>query len=109
MATLFRVLTAATWKEARSTGIVPRCGNDQKDDGVNLNLAEAVQYTANKYFTVDEEPVLLEVDTSSFTEQIEWREPLANEPWQRPLARIKGLPIDSVISVTPISEDILNK
>ncbi|NIC08071.1 DUF952 domain-containing protein [Billgrantia bachuensis] len=109
MKILFRVLTAATWREAQSAGVVPRCGNDKKDDGVNLNVPEAVHYTANKYFTVDEEPVLLEVDTSSFAEQIEWREPLANEPWQRPLARIEGLPTDSVISVAPIAEDILNK
>ena len=106
--TLYRVLTLATWETAQESGIVPRCGNDHKEDGVHLNLPEAVDYTANRYFTSAENPVLLEIDTSSFAELIEWRIPLPHEPWHRPLARIAGIPIESVKSVKRIDPTKLN-
>ncbi|WP_046080492.1 DUF952 domain-containing protein [Halomonas sp. HG01] len=109
MSILYRVLPSATWKEAKETGVVPRCGNDHKADGVNLNLPEAVEYTAHKYFTSDEDPVLLKVDTADFEDRIEWRPPLDHEPWQRPLARIDGIPLESVVSVKPVEPTILSK
>ncbi|MBB3142530.1 DUF952 domain-containing protein [Halomonas organivorans] len=82
---------------------MPRCGNDHRADGVNLNLAEAVPYTVHKYFVAEERPVVLEVDPQDFAEHIEWRAPLPDEPWERPLARIPGLPVEAVISVRPAS------
>lgn len=109
MAILYRVLPLTTWQQARAAGRVPRCGNDHKADGVNLSLAEAIEYTARRYFTADEQPVVLTVDTSGFSQRIEWREPLANEPWLRPLARIPGLPVASVVEVTPVDTSILEK
>ncbi|MGK0547387.1 DUF952 domain-containing protein [Halomonas cupida] len=102
------MLTLATWETAQESGIVPRCGNDHKEDGVHLNLPEAVDYTANRYFTSAENPVLLKIDTSSFAELIEWRSPLPHEPWHRPLARIAGIPIESVQSVERIDPTKLN-
>lgn len=108
MSKLYRVLTLANWEEAKAKGVVARCGNDHKADGVNLNLPEAVNYTASKYFTPVEKPVLLEVDTTEFSDHIEWRHAIENEPWLRPLARINGIPVDCVVSVTSIDPKLLN-
>ncbi|WP_417329593.1 hypothetical protein [Halomonas cupida] len=49
MAILYRVLPLTTWQQARAAGRVPRCGNDHKADGANLNLAEAIEYTARRH------------------------------------------------------------
>jgi len=103
--TLFRVVSSATWKQAQAQGTVPRCGNDHRADGVHLCLPQVIAYTTNTYFTADEHPMLLEVDIAPFAEQIEWRAPTDSEPWQRPLARIPGIPVDSVISITPLEVD----
>ncbi|WP_143166197.1 hypothetical protein MRB56_07155 [Halomonas cupida] len=50
MAILYRVLPLTTWQQARAAGRVPRCGNDHKADGANLNLAEAIEYTARRHY-----------------------------------------------------------
>ncbi|WP_136249065.1 DUF952 domain-containing protein [Halomonas borealis] len=104
MASLYRVLPQAAWDAACRSGVVPRCGNDHRADGVNLNLAEAVPYTVHRYFVREERPVVLEVDSAGLAEHIEWRAPLPEEPWARPLARIPELPVSAVISVRAVSE-----
>lgn len=98
MPTLYRVLSESNWKKAQETGYVARCGNDVKADGVHLNLPEAVEYTAARYFTPDEAPLVLEVDYQSFEESLEWHEPTAEEPWRKPLARIANLPLNAVVT-----------
>lgn len=99
---LYRVITEKNWQEALRLGYVPRCGNDKKEDGIHLNLAEAVEYTANRYFTEDEKPLILVVNTESFSEQIEWRDSTTTEPWQRPLAKIDNLPLNFVIDTNSL-------
>ncbi|WP_144982136.1 DUF952 domain-containing protein [Halomonas sp. C22] len=94
---LYRVITEKNWQAALRLGYVARCGNDKKEDGIHLNLAEAVEYTANRYFTEDEKPLVLVVNTKSFSERIEWRDSTTTEPWQRPLAKIDNLPLNTVL------------
>ncbi|WP_445010525.1 DUF952 domain-containing protein [Vreelandella stevensii] len=99
---LYRVITEKNWQEALRLGYVPRCGNDKKEDGIHLNLAEAVEYTANRYFTTDEKPLVLVVNTDSFSERIEWRNSTTTDPWQKPLAKINNLPLNAVIDINPL-------
>lgn len=72
---LYRVITEKNWNESLRLGYVPRCGNDKKEGGIHLNLAKAVEYTANRYFTEDEKPLILVINTDSFSEQLELRDP----------------------------------
>lgn len=99
---LYRVITEKNWQAALRLGYVPRCGNDKKEDGIHLNLAEAVEYTANLYFTADEKPLVLIVNSESFSEQIEWRDSTTTEPWQRPLAKIDNLTLNAVLDTNAL-------
>lgn len=99
---LYRVITEKNWQAALRLGYVARCGNDKKEDGIHLNLAEAVEYTANRYFTEDEKPLVLVVNTKSFSERIEWRDSTTTEPWQRPLAKIDNLPLNVVLDTNAL-------
>ena len=47
---LYRVNSQNIWLEAQKTGRVPRCENDGKLDCVHLNLEEAVETIAARYF-----------------------------------------------------------
>lgn len=109
MEPLYRVLPEATWEAACRSGVVSRCGNDHRADGVHLNVAAAVAYTARRYFVREERPLILEVDPSGFAEHIEWREPTDEEPWPRPLARIEGLPTEAVVAVRRVEAGLLER
>lgn len=96
---LYRVITIANWRKAQSQGYVPRCGNDHKADCVHLNAHEAVAFSANRYFTLEEAPVVIEVDITSFKDKIEWLPPTQDQPWQKPRAHIEHIPLSAVIAV----------
>ncbi|MFC3293345.1 DUF952 domain-containing protein [Modicisalibacter luteus] len=98
----------ANWQEAQRLGYVPRCGNDNKENGIHLNLPEAVEYTASRYFTEEEGPLVLVIDAASFSETLEWRDPTVTEPWQRPLAKIDNLPLSTVIETNRLVPTVGN-
>ncbi|MBY4678980.1 DUF952 domain-containing protein [Marinobacterium arenosum] len=105
---LYRVIKRETWQVAQQSGIVPRCGNDNKADGVHLNLPEAVEHIAALYFTPEEDPVVLEVDTCRFESQIEWQEATADQPWLKPLAKIANLEVASVARVHELEHHVVD-
>lgn len=96
---LYRVITLANWQKAQSQGYVPRCGNDHNADCVHLNVSEAVAFSANRYFTLEEAPVVIEVDITSFKDKIEWISPTRDQPWQKPRAHIEHIPLSVVIAI----------
>lgn len=99
MSNLFRVIRAEVWAEAQKNAQIPRCGNDDKLNRIHLNLPEAVEFVAAKYFAPEEQPLALEIDVSSFADQIEWLEPTEQLPWRQPLAAIEQLPLSSIVKV----------
>lgn len=100
---LFRVISKTIWDQTQQLGYVPRCGNDHKLDCVHLNVEEAVLYIANKYFVYDEAPLVLEVDTTHFSDSIEWLLPTTEQPWWQPKAHINNLPKTAIMTAMPLS------
>ncbi|MDN7131073.1 DUF952 domain-containing protein [Halomonas sp. MC140] len=84
------------WRKAQSQGYVPRCGNDHNAGCVHLNVNEAVVFSANRYFTLKEVPIVIEVDTTNFKDKIEWLPPTQDQPWQKPRDHI---PLSAVIAM----------
>ena len=99
---LFRVISRTTWEQTQQQCLVPRCGNDHKHDCIHLNLEEAVLYTANKYFTYEEAPLLLEVDEPAVSHCLEWLPPNKEQPWLQPRAHIDNLPQSAILSAMPL-------
>lgn len=103
--TLFRVIPQQIWHKTQTLGFVPRCGNDLREDCVHLNVKEAVTFSANRYFTLEEAPMVIEVDTAEFENALEWLPPTENEPWTHPRANISNIPLASVIATHVLQYD----
>lgn len=69
---IYRVISREDWEETVASGGVPRCGNDERDGYVHLSPYETVLETAGLYFTLDEEPLVLEIDEVALGESLRW-------------------------------------
>lgn len=88
---LFRIISAEEWDQTKQDRKVPRCPSDERDNCVHLTRFEDVTLVANKYFTIEENPVVLEVDITDFEDKITWIEPTLEKPWNQPNADIKNI------------------
>jgi uncharacterized protein (DUF952 family) len=102
---LYRVVSLAQWREGEATGLVPRCAADQRHDRVHLNRREEVERAADLWFSVDEQPVALEIDMSEAGPALRWEmrvEPPL-EVW--PNLYVPALPTRWVVAVHELVHD----
>lgn len=88
---LYRIISGEEWDQTRQDRKVPRCPSDERDNCVHLTKAEDVTMVANQYFTMEEKPVVLEVDVTDFEDKIVWLEPTIEKPWNQPNADIENI------------------
>ena len=69
---VYRVISGEDWEIAQRTGVVPRCGADQRDGFVHLSTADTMLETANLYFEPVEAPLIIEVLTSRLGDALQW-------------------------------------
>lgn len=105
---LYRVIREEVWGQAQESGMVPRCGNDNTRNRIHLNMPEAVETIAARYFAPEERPVVLEVDITTFKDQIEWIKPDQQNQWWQPLADIANLPVASVVKVHQLEHSLVD-
>jgi len=73
-----------------------------------MNELVDVELVANLWFSVEEEPVALEVDVSGLTECLRW-EARAEEPYGIwPNLYVEGIPAERVVRVLQLKKDIGN-
>ena len=75
MQTVYRVVPTSDWLVARRTGVVPRCGADQRNGFIHLATAATVLTTADLYFSADEAPLALELDAEMLAGALVWDVP----------------------------------
>ena len=75
MQTVYRVVPTSDWLVALRTGMVPRCGADQRNGFIHLATAATVLTTANLYFSADEAPLALELDAEALASALVWDVP----------------------------------
>ena len=99
---VYRIVGLDDWREALGAGRVPRCGSDERDGFVHLSTAGTCLETANLYFDVSEQPVVLEIEAAALGEALRW-EAVESRGGQRfPHLYAAGIPVDSVRSVTAL-------
>nr|WP_283107725.1 DUF952 domain-containing protein [Shewanella hafniensis] len=94
---MYRVVPKEDWLEAQRCGHVPRCQADKRRGRVHLNELKDVELVANRWFSVEEEPVVLEIDVSGVAEFLKWEE-RAEEPlatW--PNLYVEGVAVENVV------------
>lgn len=83
MDNLFRVISAAELALAASSGLVPRCPSDERDNCVHLNHRDDVETVASLYFTVEEAPVALEIRRSDIEEDLAFAPATEAKPFRQ--------------------------
>lgn len=101
---LYRVVSAAHWREAMRSGAVPRCPADARLDRVHLNKLEDVELAANLWFTAEEAPVVLEIEVAGLDEHLRWeaREDPPDGVW--PNLYVPAIPTGSVVRVLALEQ-----
>ncbi len=96
---LYRVVSQADWEEALRTGLVPRCGSDQRAGWIHLNAAADVETVAARYFTLQERPLALRLDLSGQQAALCWLAPTEAKPWRQPVLLVSQLQRNWVVAV----------
>jgi len=96
---LYRVVPKEDWVEAQRCGRVPRCLADKRRGRVHLNELKDVELVANRWFSVEEEPVVLEIDVSGVAEYLKWEERTEEPLGIWPNLYVEGLLVENVVRV----------
>ncbi|GAA5190767.1 DUF952 domain-containing protein [Ferrimonas gelatinilytica] len=96
---LYRVVSQADWQEALRTGLVPRCGSDQRAGWIHLNTPEDVETVAARYFSPKERPLALLLDLTEQQANLSWLAPTEAKPWRQPILSVPQLQRAWVVAV----------
>ena len=100
---VYRVMNREDWETTLSTGLVPRCGSDERDGYVHLSTAATVIETANLYFESAEEPVVAEISSAGLGTALRW-EPVASRDGEAfPHLYAPGIPLTSIRAVVSLN------
>ncbi|BES72786.1 hypothetical protein RE428_38040 [Marinobacter nanhaiticus D15-8W] len=99
---LYRVVSAREWSDAQRTGRIRRCRNDRRAGRIHLNTRAAVETVAARYFTPEELPLAVALDTRHFAEDIEWLAPTDEHPWYYPMLDRPHLQLEWITALYPL-------
>ena len=69
---IFRLVTPEDLKTAQETGMVPRSGADEKSGFVHMSPRSEVLATAQRYYSVEDPPFVLEIDPNALGSKLKW-------------------------------------
>ena len=104
-ARIFRLVTKEELAEAQVSGQVPRSPADEKSGFIHLSPREEVLRTANRYFSVDAPPALLEIDTTQLEANLKWEVVASRGHVKFPHLYAANIPWSSVSCVHTLSVD----
>ena len=93
---IYRVVSREDWEHAQALGQVPRCGADERDGFVHLSTLETVLQTANLYFDVSEEPLVLKIDAALLGSALKWEAVASRGGALFPHLYAPGIPLPTV-------------
>ena len=93
---VYRVISGEDWEIAQRTGVVPRCGADERDGFVHLSTADTMLETANLYFEPAEAPLIVEVLTRQLGAALRWEEVASRGGERFPHLYAPGIPYHAI-------------
>lgn len=102
---VYRVMSSDDWDATLRTGIVPRCGADERDGYVHLSTADTVVETANLYFEPDENPVVAEVVSAALGAALRWEVVADRGGACFPHLYSEGIPLSTIRGVISLRLD----
>ena len=102
---VYRVISGEDWEFAQRTGIVPRCGADDRDGFVHLSTKDTMLETANLYFEPDEKPLIIEIIAERLGADLRWEEVSSRQGDLFPHFYAHGIPGDAVSATLELIVD----
>ena len=102
MTPIYKICTAAEWREAERAGVYRGSAADQKDGFIHFSTAEQAAETAAKWFAGQRDLVLVAVNADALGDKLKW-EPsrggalfphLYGELDMKTVRRVDPLPLD---------------
>jgi uncharacterized protein (DUF952 family) len=102
LATIYKICTAAEWREAEKTGFYRGSAVDRKDGFIHFSGSRQVEETAEKHFAGQRDLVLVAIDDAALGHRLKW-EPsrggglfphLYGELSLKAVRRVDPLPLD---------------
>ena len=72
MAVIFKIMPAALWRAAQSTGVFHGSEHDSRDGFIHFSTAAQVAETAAKHFAGQRDLLLVHVDAAKLGDRLKW-------------------------------------
>jgi uncharacterized protein (DUF952 family) len=72
MSTIYKICTAAEWREAERAGLYRGSAVDRRDGFIHFSTAAQAAETAQKHFAGQRDLVLVAVDAQTLGERLKW-------------------------------------
>ena len=72
MTIIYKICTAAEWREAERAGIYRGSAVDRRDGFIHFSTAEQVAETAAKWFTDQRDLMLVAIDADALSDNLKW-------------------------------------
>jgi uncharacterized protein (DUF952 family) len=72
MPTIYKICTAAEWREAERSGVYRGSAVDRKDGFIHFSAARQAEETAEKHFAGQRDLVLVAVDDAALGHRLRW-------------------------------------
>ena len=72
MPAIYKICTAAEWREAEQAGVYRGSAADRRDGFIHFSIAEQVAQTAAKHFAGQRDLVLVSVDADALGTNLKW-------------------------------------
>ena len=72
MTTIYKICTAAEWRDAKRAGLYRGSAVDHRDGYIHFSTAEQTTETAAKHFAGQNDLVLVSVDAAALDDRLKW-------------------------------------
>ena len=72
MTTIYKICTAAEWREAERDGVYRGSAVDRRDGFIHFSTAEQAAETAARHFAGQRDLVLIAIDADKLGEKLQW-------------------------------------
>ena len=100
--TIYKICTAAEWREAERAGVYRGSAADRKDGFIHFSTAEQAAETAAKWFAGQRDLVLVAVDADALGDKVKWEPSRGGALFPHLYGK---LPLSAVRTVAPLPLD----
>ena len=103
MTTIYKICTAAEWRDAERAGVYSGSAVDRRDGFIHFSTAEQATETAQKHFAGQRDLVLVSIDAEALGDRLKWEPSRGGALFPHLYG---GLELAAVLQVEPLPLDV---